>query len=110
MSATQRPRLVGLVVGNAATKTIVVQIKSERKHRVYKKAVQVRRKVMAHDPADTCQIGDTVEIESTRPLSRRKRWRLINVLERAALTVDEQAAAFLNLEGDEESDSGPDKA
>jgi small subunit ribosomal protein S17 len=109
MSSTQRARLVGRVVGNAAAKTIVVSIESERRHRVYKKAVRTRRKLMAHDPGDICEIGDTVEIESTRPLSRHKRWRIVNVVQRPSLTVEEEQAVFAAVEEDDEGDSEPDQ-
>ena len=49
---------------------------------------------MAHDPQNTCRIGDVVQIEESRPMSRRKRWRLVEVLERTQLTAEERQAAF----------------
>jgi small subunit ribosomal protein S17 len=91
-------RRVGRVLSNKTDKTIVVQVETFRRHRIYGKATRIRRKLMAHDPENACQIGDLVEVESSRPLSRRKRWRLIEVVERAELTAEERAAAFAEIE------------
>ena len=64
-------------------KTIVVAIKDNVRHPLYKKIVKRTIKLKAHDETNTCNIGDTVEIMETRPLSKDKRWRLVNVIERA---------------------------
>jgi small subunit ribosomal protein S17 len=100
MAQAIRRRRVGRVLSNHGDKTIVVQVETFRRHRIYRKATRIRRKLMAHDPENTCQIGDMVEVESSRPLSRRKRWRLIEVVERAELTAEERAAAFAVVEED----------
>jgi small subunit ribosomal protein S17 len=81
---TQRKRREG-VVCNAGTmdKTVVVQISKKVQHPKYKKFVTSRVKYKVHDPENTCRTGDRVQIEETRPLSKEKRWRLVEVLERA---------------------------
>ena len=89
-----RARRVGRVASDRADKTIIVEVESVRRHRLYKKPVRVRRKFMAHDPQNTCRTGDVVQIEESRPMSRRKRWRLVEVLERTQLTAEERQAAF----------------
>ncbi|MCY3749421.1 MAG: 30S ribosomal protein S17 [Chloroflexi bacterium] len=89
-----RARRVGRVASDRADKTIVVEVESVRRHRLYKKPVRVRRKFVAHDPHNTCRTGDVVQIEESRPMSRRKRWRLVEVIERTRLTDEERQAAF----------------
>lgn len=74
---------VGYVVSNAMNKSIVVTVDRLVKHPLYRKTLRRSSKFMAHDEENTCQVGDKVLIEETRPLSKRKRWRLIEVLERA---------------------------
>ena len=64
-------------------KTIVVAIADNVRHPLYKKIIKKTVKLKAHDEENTCNIGDTVEIMETRPLSKDKRWRLVNVIERA---------------------------
>ncbi len=89
-----RARRVGRVASDRADKTIIVEVESVRRHRLYRKPVRIRRKFMAHDPGNICRIGDVVQIEESRPISRRKRWRLVEVLERTQLTAEERQAAF----------------
>jgi len=79
-------------------------VESIRRHRLYKKPVRIRRKFMAHDPDNTCRIGDVVQIEESRPMSRRKRWRLIEVIERTRLTDEERQAALGAGVAEEQSD------
>lgn len=76
--------LVGRVVSNKMQKTVVVEVEYLRRHRLYQKVTRIRRRFMAHDEEDSCQEGDRVRIVETRPLSRKKRWRVAEVLERAA--------------------------
>lgn len=83
MERNLRKTRVGTVVSNKMDKTIVVAIKDNVRHPLYKKIVKRTIKLKAHDEANTCNIGDTVEIMETRPLSKDKRWRLVNVIERA---------------------------
>lgn len=73
---------IGRVVSNKMDKSIVVAIERRVAHPIYKKYFQKTTKLMAHDPNNECQIGDIVEIMETRPLSKRKRWRLVKILER----------------------------
>lgn len=78
-----RKTRVGKVVSNKMDKTIVVAIADNVRHPLYDKIVKRTIKLKAHDEENTCNIGDTVEIMETRPLSKDKRWRLVNVIERA---------------------------
>jgi small subunit ribosomal protein S17 len=78
-----RKTRVGLVVSNKMDKTIVVAIQDNVKHPIYGKIIKRTLKVHAHDEENTCNIGDKVEIMETRPLSKTKRWRLVEIIERA---------------------------
>ena len=78
-----RKERTGLVVSNKMDKSIVVQIERRYKHAVYGKYVKKTNKVTAHDEKNDCNIGDTVRISETRPLSKTKNWRLVEILERA---------------------------
>lgn len=78
-----RKERVGLVVSNKMDKSIVVQIVRKYRHPVYGKFVRKSNKFVAHDEKNDCNIGDTVRIMETRPLSKRKNWRLIEIIERA---------------------------
>lgn len=79
----ERKTRVGLVASNKMDKTISVTIERRLQHPIYGKYVKKSKKLIAHDENNECQIGDLVRIMETRPLSRRKRWRLISVLEKA---------------------------
>jgi small subunit ribosomal protein S17 len=74
---------VGLVVSDASDKTIVVRVETLVQHPLVKKYIRRHKKLMAHDPANECKVGDKVEIIEHRPLSKRKRWHLVKVLEKA---------------------------
>ena len=74
---------VGKVVSNKMDKTIVVAIEDHVKHPLYKKIVKDTYKLKAHDEKNECNIGDTVRVMETRPLSKDKRWRLVEIVERA---------------------------
>ena len=78
-----RKTRVGLVVSNKMDKTIVVAVQDNVKHPIYGKIIKRTLKVHAHDEENTCNIGDKVEIMETRPLSKTKRWRLVEIIERA---------------------------
>ena len=78
-----RKTRVGKVVSNQMERTIVVAIADNVRHPLYNKIIKRTIKLKAHDEENTCNIGDTVEIMETRPLSKDKRWRLVNVIERA---------------------------
>jgi small subunit ribosomal protein S17 len=73
----------GLVVSDKMDKTIVVSLEDRVKHRVYGKVIRRTSKVKAHDEANTAGVGDRVRLMETRPLSATKRWRLVEILEKA---------------------------
>ncbi|MCG3176429.1 MAG: hypothetical protein MOGMAGMI_01378 [Candidatus Omnitrophica bacterium] len=87
-SNTSRPNLrkerIGVVVSDKMQKTIVVQIRGKARHPKLGKVVDHSRKYKAHDEKNDAKIGDRVKIAETRPLSKDKRWRLVEILERAA--------------------------
>ena len=74
---------IGRVVSNKMDKTIVVAIENSVKHPLYGKVVKQTVKIKAHDEENTCGIGDRVKVMETRPLSRDKRWRLAEIIEKA---------------------------
>src|SRR5690348_2748818 len=82
----RRQQKVGRVVSNKMQKTIVVAVETLKKHRLYKKTYKVTRKFKAHDETNVANIGDIVRIEETRPLSKEKRWRLVEILTASAQT------------------------
>ncbi len=73
----------GIVVSNKMDKTIVVAIENRTKHKLYGKIITRTKKIKAHDEHNQCQIGDRVRVMETRPLSKHKRWRLVEIVERA---------------------------
>ena len=83
MERNLRKTRVGKVVSNKMDKTIVVAIEDHVKHPLYKKIVKKTYKLKAHDENNECNIGDKVKVMETRPLSKDKRWRLVEVMERA---------------------------
>jgi small subunit ribosomal protein S17 len=86
MEATERnlrKERIGVVVSAKMDKSIVVAVKRKVKHPIYGKFINKTKKLMAHDEENTCNIGDTVRISETRPLSKNKTWRLIEIIERA---------------------------
>ena len=78
-----RKTRVGKVVSNKMDKTIVVAIDDRVRHPLYKKIVNKTYKLKAHDEINECNIGDTVRVMETRPLSKDKRWRLVEIVEKA---------------------------
>ncbi len=74
---------VGTVVSNKMDKTIVVAVQTRVKHKLYGKIMNRTKKLKAHDENNICQVGDRVKVMETRPLSKDKRWRLVEVVERA---------------------------
>ena len=78
-----RKTRVGKVVSNKMDKTIVVAIQDNVKHPLYKKIIKRTIKLKAHDEQNICNIGDRFEIMETRPLSKDKRWRLVEIMEKA---------------------------
>ncbi len=80
---TRRKERIGIVVSNKMNKSVVVQVMRKSKHPMYGKFVKKSSKFMAHDEKNDCNIGDQVRIMETRPLSRNKCWRLVEIIERA---------------------------
>ena len=78
-----RKTRVGVVVSDKMDKTIVVAIKTKVRHPLYGKMVNRTRKFKAHDEENQCGIGDTVRIMETRPISKDKRWRIVEIIEKA---------------------------
>lgn len=78
-----RATRVGVVVSSSATKTVVVRVENVVMHPLYRRFVRTSKKFMAHDEDETCNVGDRVLLEEARPLSKRKRWRVRRVVERA---------------------------
>jgi small subunit ribosomal protein S17 len=77
---SRRQQKVGRVVSNKMDKTIVVVVETLKKHRIYKRTYKQTKRFYAHDEENTCQIGDLVRIEESRPLSKLKRWRLVEIV------------------------------
>jgi small subunit ribosomal protein S17 len=88
-----RSTKIGKVVSTKMSKTIVVQVSMKKSHPLYRRVVAKTKKFYAHDENNTARVGDFVEIEETRPLSRLKRWRLKNVLQKAKLVAGEEPGA-----------------
>jgi len=78
-----RKERIGVVTSNKMQKSIVVSVERKVKHPKYGKFVKMTNKFVAHDENDDCNIGDTVKIMETRPLSKSKNWRLVEIVERA---------------------------
>ena len=76
---------IGIVISNKMQKTIVVKIEDRYSHPMYSKTLKKTKKYLAHDELETCNIGDQVLVEECRPLSKRKRWKLIQVLSKSSL-------------------------
>jgi small subunit ribosomal protein S17 len=73
----------GVVVSDARDKTVTVEVASAARHRVYRKTVRTSTKLHAHDEENGARVGDTVRVMETRPMSKSKRWRVIEIVERA---------------------------
>ena len=82
MERNLRKTRIGKVTSNKMDKTIVVAIEEHVKHPLYKKVVKRTYKLKAHDEKNECSIGDTVKVMETRPLSKDKRWRLVEIVEK----------------------------
>ncbi|MFU2209182.1 30S ribosomal protein S17 [Desulfovibrio sp. JY] len=80
---SNRRVLTGVVVSDKADKTITVMVETLVKHPLFKKYIRRRKKFMAHDPQNDCGVGDMVSIIEHRPLSARKRWHLVKIMEKA---------------------------
>ncbi len=78
-----RKQRIGLVTSTSMDKSITISVTRQLQHPIYGKFVKKTKKFMAHDESNECNVGDTVRIMETRPLSKRKRWRLVEIIERA---------------------------
>lgn len=85
MERAMRKTMMGIVVSNKMDKTVVVAIEESTQHPIYKKIIKRTKKYKAHDEENTCNNGDKVKIMETRPLSKDKRWRVVQVIEKAPL-------------------------
>ena len=74
---------LGTVISDKMDKTVIVQVRSSKAHRLYRKTVQQRTRFKVHDEKNECGVGDLVRITETRPLSREKRWRVLEIVEKA---------------------------
>lgn len=81
---SRRQQKVGRVVSNKMDKTIVVVVESLKKHRIYKRTFKQTKRFYVHDEDNSCQIGDTVRIEESAPISKLKRWQLIEIVKRGS--------------------------
>lgn len=83
MAGVIRRTLEGVVLKNSMDKSIVVEVTRRVQHPRFKKTINLKTRLMAHDPKNLCNVGDRVRIAECRPISKRKRWRLLGVLEKA---------------------------
>ena len=102
MAEVHRKEKVGRVVSNKMDKTVVVAVDYMRPHPLYRKTVRQTNKFYAHDENNQCKIGDTVRIEETRPLSKLKRWRVVEIV-----GADRGPLAANQLPGNEATDEVP---
>lgn len=80
-----RKVMVGTVVSDKMDKTVVVAVRTNVKHKIYGKIVKRTYKLKAHDEENACKVGDTVKVMETRPLSKDKRWRVVEIMEKAEI-------------------------
>jgi len=80
--STEAKSRVGTIVSNAMEKSVVVQVSYLVAHKLYKKRIKKSSKFMAHDEKNICEVGDKVKIVSTRPLSKRKRWEVAEIIQK----------------------------
>jgi small subunit ribosomal protein S17 len=88
-----RATKIGEVVSTKMAKTIVVEVTMKKAHPLYRRVIAKRKKFYAHDENNSAHVGDFVEIEESRPLSRLKRWTLKNIVQRAKLVASEEAVS-----------------
>jgi len=85
MERNLRKTMIGTVVSDKMDKTIVVAVETTVRHKMYKKIIKRTYKLKAHDENNECKVGDKVKVMETRPLSKEKRWRLVEILEKAVI-------------------------
>ncbi len=89
-AGSNRKEQIGYVTSTGMAKTIVVEVKRQKAHHLYKRVINRTKKFYAHDEKGQAHVGDVVRIEETRPLSRLKRWRLVEVLRKTALVPTQE--------------------
>ena len=89
-TANRRSTKIGQVVSTKMNKTAVIEVRMRKSHALYRRVISHSKKFYAHDENNSVRVGDTVEIEETRPLSKLKRWRVKNVIQRAKLVAGEE--------------------
>lgn len=110
--AVRHQQKEGVVISNKMDKTIVVAVVSLKRHRIYKRTYKQTKHFYAHDEENSCQIGDRVQIEETRPLSKLKRWRLVEIVKRGSgiVPVSELLAGvdpdLTSTDSDSDEDAG----
>ena len=77
---------IGLVISNKMNKTVVIKVENRYSHPIYSKIMVKSKKYLVHDEMETCRVGDQVLINECRPLSKRKRWKLVKILSKSSLT------------------------
>ena len=87
----KRKTRIGQVVGDKMDKTVIVAVQTVRHHPLYKKAIKHTKKYKAHDEANICRIGDSVRIIETRPLSKEKRWRIMEIISKRELSEEKSS-------------------
>jgi small subunit ribosomal protein S17 len=92
MMGKRRQEKVGIVTSNKMQRTVVVTVERQVTHPLYKRVVRRSAKFLAHDEKNQCKIGDTVRIAQTRPLSARKRWRVVDIIIRATRVASTEDA------------------
>lgn len=85
MERAQRKTRIGKVVSDKMEKTVVVAVETKMRHPIYKRTISITKKFKAHDENNSAHVGDTVVIMETRPLSKDKRWRVVEITERAVV-------------------------
>jgi small subunit ribosomal protein S17 len=95
-AAGRRKEVVGEVVSNKMNKTIVVEVTRKKSHALYGRVISLDKKFYAHDEKNEAHVGDVVRLEETRPLSKLKRWRLKQIIRKAALVPEVAAIAEVN--------------
>jgi small subunit ribosomal protein S17 len=83
----KRQEKVGVITSTKMQKTVVITVERQGTHPLYKRVVRRSKNFMAHDEKNECRVGDTVRIEETRPLSSRKRWRVVEIIAKATLVA-----------------------
>jgi small subunit ribosomal protein S17 len=83
MAASNRPTQVGRVASNKMQKTVVVEVETIKPHPLYHRNIRRTKRLKAHDENNECQIGDLVKVELTRPISKDKHWRVVEILQKA---------------------------